>query len=276
MNAANNGNLVVQGLWIGGRLSTLERLCIRSYCAHGHKFHLYHYDELRNVPRIDGLRLMDGEQILPRAAIFRNQRGVLAYFSDHFRYELLCKQGGWWADMDTVCVRPLDLPADIVFQDDFHSDCLWNGILKFPRGHFLAAALADAYEDINRVQPWDSRHIAFKKFKRRLMFWRNSPRHIRYWHAGGMGGLMSAVRYFGLEKHILPTTYFYLPGDPQGRKVVESAGYEFKNILSASPDLRCIHMSNNALNAAGVNKDDAYPADSLYEVLKRRYPEAGE
>ena len=63
-------NRIVQGLWMGGRLSALERLCVRSFCAHGHEFHLYHYDELENVPRIEGLRLMDAREVLPRAQVY--------------------------------------------------------------------------------------------------------------------------------------------------------------------------------------------------------------
>ena len=267
----DNDNRVVQGLWVGGRLSTLERLCVRSYCAHGHEFHLYHYDALKNVPQLGGLRLMNAEEILPRAAIFRHRKGSLAFFADHFRWELLRQRGGWWMDMDTVCVRPLDLSAEIAFQRDFHTDCLCNGMLKFPCGHFLTAALADSYEDINRILPWDNRWVALKKLRRRIKFWRNSKRYITSWHAGGMVGFMAAVRHFDLEKHTLPIAYCCLPGDPQGRKVVESAGYEFEGILSASPDLRCIHMSNSQINAAGINKDGNYPADSLYEVLKRHY-----
>ena len=267
-------NRIVQGLWVGGRLSTLERLCVRSYCAHGHEFHLYHYDALENVPRVDGLRLMNAEEILPRTAIFRHRTGVISYFADHFRYVLLHKRGGWWADMDTVCVRPLDLSAEIVFQHDFTPQCLFNGMLKFPQGHALTAALADAYEDINRILPWDSGWIAFKKLKRRVMFWRDTKRHIRYWHAGGMAGLTPAVKYFGLEKYTLPLSFFHLPDNPLGRAVVESAGRDFDGILSGHPDLRCIHLCNSHLHIHGVDKDGDYPADSLYEVLKRRYPDS--
>ena len=266
-----NGNRVIQGLWVGGRLSALERLCVLSYCAHGHEFHLYHYDELQNVPQVGGLRLMDAEEILPRAAIFRHRKGSLNFFSDHFRWELLRKRGGWWADMDLICMRPFDAAAEVVFARDIDPQSLFNGMLKFPRGHFLTAALADAYEDINRIQPWDSRRVAFKKLSKRLLFWQDPKRRIHYWHAGGMGGFMSAVRHFGLEKYAVPFSAMSLPGDPQAREVVKSAGYSFDGILSANPDLRCVHLCNSYLRNEGVDKDGDYPPDSLYEVLKGRY-----
>ena len=37
---------IIQSLWIGQRLSDLERLCIRSFLQKGHPFHLYTYNEI--------------------------------------------------------------------------------------------------------------------------------------------------------------------------------------------------------------------------------------
>ena len=268
-------NRIVQGLWVGGRLSALERLCVRSFCAHGHEFHLYHYDELHNVPRIDGLRLMNAEEILPHSAIFRHKRGTLAFFADHFRFELLHKRGGWWMDMDAICVRPLDFAADIVFSRSHRADRLWNGMLKFPSGHPLTAALADTYKDVNRILPWDNKpSVIYHKIRRRLMFWQDSRRHIGGRDAGGMYGLMRAVEHFGLQEYIQPESVSLVSGNPRGRKVVEGAGWDFDGLLAVAPDLRCVHLCNSFFALEGVDKDGDYPADSLYEVLKRRYGEA--
>ena len=273
-NPAMDDNRIIQSLWVGGRLSALERLCVLSYCAHGHEFHLYHYDELQNVPQVGGLRLIDGGEILPRAAVFRHHSGSLAYFADQFRFELLRQRGGWWADMDTVCVRPLDIAAQVALARSFNARWIFNGVLKFPKGHFLAAAMADSYKDVNRVLPWDSRRIALMKLKRRLKFWQNPKRYMKSWHAGGMEGLMRAVRHFGLEEYLLPVPVFFPKGDPSGRAVVESAGYSFDGLLSDNPDLKCLHFCNSNLRIDGVDKDGDYPPDSLYEVLKRRYKES--
>ena len=277
MNAMlGHDNRIVQGLWVGGRLSALERLCIRSFCAHGHEFHLYHYDDLQNVPRIDDLRLINAEEILPRAAIFRHKGGTLAFFADHFRWTLLHKRGGWWVDMDTICVRPFDFPADIVFSHDGRVNRLLNGMIKFPRGHFLTAVLAESYSDVDKFQPWDKPMVRYHKLRRRLMFWRDSRPYVRSRDAGGMISFRSAVRHFDLEKHIQPSSVFMLPGDPRGRMVVESANWDYEKILSVAPDLRCVHLCNSFLSWEGVDKDGDYPADSLYEVLKQHYPEAAE
>lgn len=56
-------NRVIQSLWVHGRLSPMERLCIRSFLAHGHEFHLYAYGPLEGVP--EGTRVVDAREILP-------------------------------------------------------------------------------------------------------------------------------------------------------------------------------------------------------------------
>ena len=264
-------NRVVQGLWIGGRLSELERLCVRSFCANGHEFHLYHYDELDNVPQVGGLQLINGNEVLPCTAGFRNSYRFLAFFADHFRWELMRKRGGWWMDMDTVCVRPLNIDSDIAFSQT--PDLRWMslGALKFPRGHFLAAAIADSYKDIDKFQPWDTPVVKYHKIRRRLMFWRESRGMIRGRDAGGMPSFMRAVKHFGMQQHIVPASFFFLPGDPKGKELTQSAGWDFDKILSAAPDLRVAHLWNSNFAYDGVDKDGEVAPDSLYGALRRRY-----
>ena len=251
----------------------MERLCVRSFCANGHEFHLYHYDELQNLPQAGGLRLMDGNEVLPCTAAFRNAYRSLAFFSDHFRWELMRKRGGWWMDMDTVCVRPLDVDSDIAFSQTPDLRWMFNGILKFPRGHALAAAIADSYKDVDKIQPWDVPLVRYHKIRRRLMFWRESRGMIRGRDAGGMPSFMHAVRHFGMDKHILPVSFFFLPGDPKGKDLATSAGWDFDKILSTAPDLRVAHLWNSNFAEDGVDKDGEVAPDSLYGALRRRYAE---
>src|ERR1044072_9789319 len=107
---------VIQGLWIGRPLSGLERLSMTSFLRHGHEYHLYCYDDVREVPT--GVLVKDANAILPAADIFTYQQGPgqgsLAAFSNVFRYRLLLERGGWWADTDAVCLRPWDFPAPVV------------------------------------------------------------------------------------------------------------------------------------------------------------------
>ena len=269
----SDNNRAVQGLWIGGRLTELERLCIRSFCANGHEFHLYHYDELQNLPQVGGLRLMDGAEILPRTAIFRHSTGSLAFFADHFRWELLRQRGGWWVDMDTVCLRPLDIADDVVFAGLDYTLALNNAIIKLPRGHVAAQAAADGYKNINRFQPWDNSRAKKRKIMRRLRFWQDPRTKIGSEDGGGMLGLRAIVRHFGLEKHIWRVHYFHMLD-------MALLDYAFDNTLhdmgALEPMLSrsyTVHLPNSWLTKIGIDKTGTFPDNSLYEILKRRYPE---
>ena len=58
----------IQSLWIGERLSTIERLSIQSFLTNGHEYHLYVYSDVGEVP--SGVVLKDASSIIPRDGIF--------------------------------------------------------------------------------------------------------------------------------------------------------------------------------------------------------------
>ena len=130
--------IVVHGFWIGTRLSQVELLCIRSFLRNGHTFMLWAYDALENkLP--EGCQVKDAGKIIPRDQIFsyknKNQfghgKGSYAGFSDIFRYKLLYEYGGWWADMDVTCLKPLDFNAPYVFRTHHDLKVVGN-IMKCP------------------------------------------------------------------------------------------------------------------------------------------------
>ncbi len=87
---------IIQSLWIGPTLSVMERLCMRSFLAHGHDFHLYTYAPIDNVP--EGVVVQDGNDILPESMIFQyRDHSSYAGFANFFRYKLLLERGagGW-------------------------------------------------------------------------------------------------------------------------------------------------------------------------------------
>jgi len=269
----NDDNRIVRGLWIDGRLSELERLCIRSFCANGHEFHLYHYGELSNLPKADGFRLMDAADILPHSAIFRRKNGSLAAFSDYWRWELMRQKGGWYVDMDVVCLRPFDFSADIVFGLEESPDTMNSAVMKFPRGHSVAAALADACANVDDIVPWDTPKRKKKKMIRRLSFWRNSRKHIGHGESGGPVGFSLAVKHFGLQKHALPIHTFCPVCCTMVNYFFNSA---FAEMGAAEPLLSqsfAVHLYASAIKDNGINPDDKMPDNSIYETLRRRYPE---
>lgn len=142
-----------QSLWLGTRLSPLEQLCITSFVAHRHKFILYSYADVENLPQ--GCELRDARMIVPEEGVFFHRSGIHvgspAGFSDRFRYELLRRRGGWWVDTDVFCLKD-DIPETpyAFAKQDEH---LFNGaILKAPQdSDFLARALAHAAQAGNDI-----------------------------------------------------------------------------------------------------------------------------
>lgn len=128
----------VNGLWIGKTLSPLELLCLNSFTALGHTFRLWMYQQ-PDTPLPDGVIVMDANDIIPHDQVFAynntdqfgHGKGSYAGFSDVFRYKLLYENGGWWTDMDVVCVKPLVFDEPYVFRTHHNFDVVGN-IMKCP------------------------------------------------------------------------------------------------------------------------------------------------
>lgn len=138
-------NEVVQGLWVGRALSALEKLSIASFLANGHEYHLYVYDSVGDVPK--GTVVKDAETILPSSHIFKNRNhDSYATFSDLFRYKLLFDRGGWWCDLDEVCLKPFQADSEYVFSTQYgvNEDRIVSGVIKAPRDAELMKYCFDA------------------------------------------------------------------------------------------------------------------------------------
>lgn len=110
----SDGLPVIQSLWIGESLSVMEQLSITSFLSNGHEFHLYAYDDVKNVP--EGTVLKDASEIISPDKIFKyKDHDSYAGFANLFRYTLLLERGQWWVDTDVVCLSPLDFKQRYVF-----------------------------------------------------------------------------------------------------------------------------------------------------------------
>jgi len=54
---------IIQSLWLGSSLSKLERACASSSLYHGHRFELFVYADVGNVPA--GVMLRDANEPVP-------------------------------------------------------------------------------------------------------------------------------------------------------------------------------------------------------------------
>lgn len=107
--------VIVQSLWVGNPLSDMETYCIRSFMNAGHEFHLYTYGKVKNIP--NGVIIKNGNEIMPAKDIFRLKETFLP-FSDIFRYKMLYEKGGYWVDLDMICIKKLDFKEPFVFSSE--------------------------------------------------------------------------------------------------------------------------------------------------------------
>ncbi len=127
--------------WHGGELPPHCRACLKSFIDHGHSFTLYCYREME-VPA--GIQLRDAAEILPATGIFYYEqgpgKGSIGAFANTFRYKLLADRGGWWVDVDVLCMSDNVPEQDIAFGWE-SEEVLGNAILKLPIGHPLSEQL---------------------------------------------------------------------------------------------------------------------------------------
>ena len=106
---------IIQSLWIGNTLSTMEIYSLKSFLNTGHTVHLYVYEVIDNIP--DGVIIKDGSDILPENLIFKIKESV-APFADIFRYKLLYEKGNYWSDLDMICTRHFDFEEPYIFSSE--------------------------------------------------------------------------------------------------------------------------------------------------------------
>ena len=238
----NNNNNPVQSLWVGSRLSSMETLCINSYLANGHDFHLYTYDNILNVP--EGANVKDANEIIPAKEIYVDCFGGYVNLSNQFRYALLYKTGGWWVDTDTVCLKPFDFDEDFVFSSE----------------------IIDPHKHRNRV------NTTYMKSKPGAKYLKNcldflSVRGHDHLHWGELGNslLSRMILRNGMEQYVkkfdcfCPVSYYNINMlIDESTCILPEASY-------------AIHLWNNMWKTECIDKDADFPESSLYEKLKRKY-----
>jgi len=254
----------IQSLWIGSSLSKIEILSIRSFLANGHDYHLYVYSNVDGIP--DGVTVKDANSLIPEEFVFRT-RGSLSIFSDWFRQELLFTCGGYWADLDMVCLRPLRFEEPIVFaKQDSSRAC--NALLRFPKHHEVTRLLADVSRNPNTVMPYDKRGDKLRKRVRKYLLG-NRRNAVMWGEPSGPRGLTKMLRYHGLLKLAKPFYYFYPMHYSCWTCAFDDTFRDDMDFLGAS---YCVHLWNEKMRrGGGIDKNGPFSPVSLVHHLMRRY-----
>jgi hypothetical protein len=247
----------------------MEKMCIQSYLKQGIEFDLYAYDKrLHDAEEWGWLRcpswfsVFDAEEIAPESKIALFPWASI--FSDYFRYALLAQKGGWWVDMDTICLHPFECGGENGFteyafaRDNIDQYYISGFVMKAPAN---APIMADAVKWIDGLSKEE----------------RDKLGHMDI----GPYLLQKKVPEYGLSNFVAePYTFDPIPWNritdivkPEMTETLEAA---IKN--SALIHLRQSIWNESVNSCAGILPDGTklmtdkkYPENSLWEILKRRY-----
>lgn len=248
MNAAN-ARSHIQSLWIGPELSAMEQLSISSFLAHGYEFHLYVYNKVVGIPA--GTKTIDANKIIPCEKVFKYPKyNSYAGFANMFRYKLLEQRGGYWVDVDIVCLRPFPENRDYLFAGQhtkpskspleirpFANNC----VIKAPVGSKIMQL---CYE---KASACDTTTLQ--------------------WGVTGPRLLSKAVKLFGLEDCVAdPSEICPIPWWQWERIVADNTSDQ---IMSAKA--YAIHLWQEQWRRYNIDKNRTFSSGSIYEYLKRLY-----
>lgn len=181
-------------LWVEGKLGPLERACMRSVMAQGHRLVLWHYGPIEGVP--EGVELRDGDGVMSRERLFRHvPTGSWSLFSNLFRYRLLQLGHGLWFDSDTYLLKPVVWGDGHVYGLG-HPGTVAMGVFALPPDSPVLSELI-GYFDARTIPPW-------LRLRWRLRFGWQRARHGTFrietmpWGNLGPNALTAMIRKHGL------------------------------------------------------------------------------
>ena len=238
-------NNTIQTLWVGSTLSKLEQLSLSSFVKNGHDTHLYAYYDIDNVP--EGVEVKDGREILPEDMIFKyRDHNSFSGFSNYFRYKLISDKGGFWVDTDMVCLKPWDFTEPFIFcseevlplgQGNTH---VGSCVIKGPPGNVLTTS---AYE------------VCMSKKPEELVWGEIGPRLVK-----------EMVEKYSMKSFVKSPDWFCPIAGCMWHLFLEPhVKFNFRETTYG------LHLWNEMWRRAGINKNEEFHSDSLYEKLKEEY-----
>ena len=203
----------IGALWIGGSLTWLEQLCLKSFVDQGHPTILYTYDKVIGVP--EGVEIRDGNEILLTDRFVTHARnGSVALFSDLFRFHLIAKVPDIiYVDTDVYSVRPIPGGESHVFGYEYYNEERKRGqvngaILRMPQDSPALNALLEFTSDEYPIPEWlPPRRL--NPIKERAAA--GDPMHVSEmpWGIWGPLGVTAHLKQSGEIKHARTTDVYY-------------------------------------------------------------------
>ncbi|MFN3938374.1 MAG: hypothetical protein ACK4KW_12450 [Gemmobacter sp.] len=255
-------------LWIGGALSWLEQLCLKSFVDRGQRITLFSYDPIPNVP--DGVIRRDGREVLDTDDFIKYEsKDSYALFADLFRLHMLAVCPGMiWVDTDVYCQRPLDHEGDHVMAFELPGQHrVNNAVLGLPADGALLRALIDFTADRFAIPPFLKPALRHEYAAARSA---GTPVHVSRQPWGVWGPLMLThfVHQLGLADQVLPMETFYPVPFPDRLQFLRPAGRVAPRIGPATTGL---HLWASNKREIGLKHAGLAPPGSYLAMLCERH-----
>ncbi|MCB2074252.1 MAG: hypothetical protein KDE49_11160 [Novosphingobium sp.] len=254
--------LDLHSLWVGPRLGYLERLCLASATAQGHRFTLWSYDpdELQGVPSY--IEVRNASEILPHERLLRyRDNGSVALGANLWRIQLLAKGFGCWVDMDFIFLRPFAFDQPYIFGWEYEN---WinNAVLFAPPDSRMVEDLK-AIPQPNRRPPWWGPRRSLQFYWRRLREGRIDLEDYP-WGTFSAGLVTYVVKRNRLQEYAQSPEVFYPVRWKDARTLYEPAETVEAMI---GPETRAVHMWHSRLQ--GLRDEPPPPGTFIAKMLER-------
>ena len=129
-------------------MGPIRRACLDTFIEKGHEFVLYTYDAVSDIPaeitQRDANEIIDYSDIFYYRNPFSGEACDLGPFSDLFRFKLLSQEGGWWSDVDTLCLSESIGEPDYAWaqeQPEKNQAAIGTSQIAMPAGSSIANTL---------------------------------------------------------------------------------------------------------------------------------------
>ena len=251
--------VIIQSLWIGKELTDMEIYCIKSFLKHGFTFHLYTYDIVGKIP--SGTIIKNANEIIPKNEIFKLKETFLP-FSDIWRYKMLYEKGGYWSDLDMICMKSFNFKESYVFASErtiqkgaykMSVPFVANiNFLKAPKGSPFFKELYDTCIKLEKKKT-NTDKIKYMRIARQMIEKYNYKKYIKPPH------YFCHLDWWYAKDAYLPLDYFK-----------EKYGVKGKTIKSMFTKPYTLHLWRNLVTGKyKLDTNGKYDEKSLWERIKK-------